>query len=545
MELNLENNIGKKRLKLYILLGAIIWTCIIVVSLMWNIQQSKIQTITKADVMARLSFDKDASFRIWATFHGGVYVPITEETKPNTYLNIPDRDIETKNNKSLTLMNPAYIMRQYYEMFEKKDGVKGHITSLKPLRPENIPDPWEEKSLKTFEQGIKEATTIQTIGNTEYVRLMKPFIVTKGCLKCHSAQGYSEGDIRGGISTSVPMAPLRSLERDRIITFIRIHSFFWLIGISGIAIFGKQIIKKENKRYEAEEKIIYERNRFQTFLERSPFGIMLIGDNNLILYVNPKFTEIFGYMYDDIPDGKTWFKKAFPDDEYRQNVISTWKDDLKAARIGEKRLRTFIATCKDRTEKVIDFITVQLESGEHLMTLEDRTELHRYQENLAYSAIHDALTSLLNRRSLEEILDRSIAKAKRKITSSLLYMDLDNFKDVNDTVGHSAGDDALIILTGILKEALRTEDIVFRVGGDEFAVLLEGIGIEEALPAAERLRASVEMHIFKFDGHVFPLSLSIGLIEIDGALTISELLSRADAAMYRAKKEGKNRIVQA
>ena len=418
MELNLEKNKDGKRLKLYILFGAIIWTCIIVVSLMWNIYQVKIQTITKADVMARLSFDKDASFRIWANFHGGVYVPITEETRPNPYLKVPDRDVQTKGGKALTLMNPAYIMRQYYESFEKKDGVKGHITSLKPLRPENIPDPWEEKCLRNFEHGVKEATTIQTIDNTEYVRLMKPFVVNKGCLKCHGKQGYKEGDIRGGISTSVPMAPLRLLEHDRIFAFIRIHLFFWLIGISGIAIFGKQILEKEKVRYKAEE-------------------------------------------------------------------------------------------------------------------------------NLAYYAIHDALTGLLNRRSLEEILGRSIARAKRGFSSSLLYVDLDNFKDINDTIGHSAGDEVLVTLTGLLKEALRAEDIVFRVGGDEFAVLLEGIGGEEAFLAAERLRTSVETHLFKFYNQVFPLTLSIGLIEINGMLAIGELLSKADAAMYRAKKEGKNRITKA
>jgi diguanylate cyclase (GGDEF)-like protein len=418
LKFNLENINSIKSLELYIFLGVTIWTCIAVLSLIWNIHQVKIQTITKADIMARLSFDKDTSFRTWATFHGGVYVPITEETKPNQYLKIPDRDIKSKSGKSLTLMNPAYMMRQYYEKFEKKEGIKGHITSLKPLRPENYPDPWEEESLKSFEKGANEATTIQTINNIEYVRLMKPFFITRGCLKCHGEQGYNVGDIRGGISTSVPIAMLRSLEHDRITTFIKIHVFFWLIGIIGIAVFGKQIIKKEKKRYEAEE-------------------------------------------------------------------------------------------------------------------------------SLAYSAIHDALTGLLNRRSLEEILDRSIARSKRKVASSLLYMDFDNFKDVNDTIGHSAGDDALVILTGIIKEALRTEDIVFRVGGDEFAVLLEGVESEEALLAAERLRTSVESYLFKFDNHVFPLTLSIGLVEINGTLTNSELLSRADAAMYKAKKQGKNRIVVA
>ena len=294
---------------------------------------------------------------------------------------------------------------------------------------------------------------------------------------------------------------------------------------------------------EKEKKIVYERNRLRTLLENAPFGIMLIDWHGLISYINPKFTEILGYEQDDIPNGKTWFKMAYPDEEGRHSVISAWVDNLKDAGIGESRPQTFIVRCKDGMQKIINFIPVQLESGEYLVTLEDRTELHRYQENLAYSAIHDALTGLLNRRSLEDMLSRTIAKAKRGTVSSLFYMDLDNFKDVNDTVGHSAGDEALIIFTGLLKEVFRTEDIVFRVGGDEFAVLLEGVDGKEALPAAERLRVSVETHIFEFDNHVFPLSLSIGLIEIDGTMAIGGLLSKADAAMYRAKKEGKNRIV--
>ena len=175
----------------------------------------------------------------------------------------------------------------------------------------------------------------------------------------------------------------------------------------------------------------------------------------------------------------------------------------------------------------------------------DITERKRYEEKLEYFAIHDALTGLLNRRSLEDMLTRTSARAKRGVMSSLLFMDLDNFKYVNDTIGHSAGDEVLITLAGLLQPELRTEDFVFRLGGDEFAVLLDGIGGKEALFAAERLRSAVEAHPFKLEGRVFPLSLSIGLIEIEGTLTMGELMSQADAAMYRAKDLGKNRIVQA
>jgi diguanylate cyclase (GGDEF)-like protein len=141
------------------------------------------------------------------------------------------------------------------------------------------------------------------------------------------------------------------------------------------------------------------------------------------------------------------------------------------------------------------------------------------------------------------MLNRAIARAKRGTVSSLLYMDLDNFKDVNDTVGHDAGDEVLITLTDIIKAELRTEDIVFRLGGDEFAVLLDGIDGRKALPAAERLCAVVESHPFELDGRLFHLSLSSGLIEIEGSLKAGELLSKADAAMYQAKTRGKNRVV--
>jgi diguanylate cyclase (GGDEF)-like protein/PAS domain S-box-containing protein len=176
---------------------------------------------------------------------------------------------------------------------------------------------------------------------------------------------------------------------------------------------------------------------------------------------------------------------------------------------------------------------------------DDITEQKLYEEKLEHFAIHDQLTGLLNRHSLEEMLSRTIAKAKRGKVSSLLYMDLDNFKEVNDSVGHAVGDEVLITLAGLFKDAVRTEDIVFRLGGDEFAVLLDGMASRESLTAAGRLRATVEGHNFDFEGRVFPLSLSIGLIEIDGALTTGELLSQADAAMYRAKAQGKNRVVVA
>jgi PAS domain S-box-containing protein len=244
------------RIKFHILLGAVFWTAIIGLSLLWNILYINNQTLSKANIMTNLAFDKDVSFRNWLTFHGGVYVPATRETVPNPYLNVLERDILLPTGKSLTLMNPAYVMRQYYVKFEKNEDVKGHITSLKPLRPENRPDSWEEQSLRDFEAGKKETTTIQIIDGREYVRFMKPFITIKGCLKCHASQGYKEGEIRGGISVSVTMDSLRKLERSQVAMVSTIHVFLWGLILGGIFFLGSKIMRSELKRFEAENELI-------------------------------------------------------------------------------------------------------------------------------------------------------------------------------------------------------------------------------------------------------------------------------------------------
>lgn len=106
---------------------------------------------------ARALFQKDEAFRFWAATHGGFYVPVTERTSPNPYLNhVFERDIETPSGTKLTLMNPAWALRQMNEDFKESYGISGHITSLLPLRPKNAPDDWEQQALKLFEKGEPE-----------------------------------------------------------------------------------------------------------------------------------------------------------------------------------------------------------------------------------------------------------------------------------------------------------------------------------------------------------------------------------------------------
>ena len=133
---------------------------------------------------------------------------------------------------------------------------------------------------------------------------------------------------------------------------------------------------------QAEEQLKYEGQRFSVLSENAAFGMALINEDGNFVYINPKFKEIFGYDLSEIPDGRTWFTRAYPDPAYRHTVIAAWVEDLKGAGPGEKRPRVFTVTCKDGTEKIINLIPVQMETGVHIMTCEDITSRKVAEEEL-------------------------------------------------------------------------------------------------------------------------------------------------------------------
>jgi PAS domain S-box-containing protein len=142
-----------------------------------------------------------------------------------------------------------------------------------------------------------------------------------------------------------------------------------------------QLVGKDHKESEHP----HERPEFQLLSENVPFGLVMIGQDGTFRYLNPKFKELFGYDLADIPNGRAWFRRAYPDADYRHQVISVWKGDLEHFKPGEKIPKIFKVSCKDGSEKVINFITVQLETGENLITCEDITAHKRREEALRRS----------------------------------------------------------------------------------------------------------------------------------------------------------------
>ncbi len=333
-----ESSLSRKvRLFAWILMAC--WTLLIAVSWFWNYRAEQKVFHKVALAEARAVIERDALYRRWGSSHGGVYVPTTQKTPPNPYLShIPERDIRTPSGKKLTLINPAYMTRQVNDLAREGNYFLGraHLTSLKPLRPENAPDPWEKSALRSFETGADEASAVTTIDGKPFMRLMRPFITDKPCLKCHASQGYTEGTVRGGISVSIPIQPLLDASRGQIIGSLGFHGMIWLLGL-GVTGFGSRRLSRSadaQKQVENElhqqalqlEEEIAERQMAQEALQESESHFKIVADyssnweywrlpDNRLLYISPSVLTITGYdMQKFIADKELIQTIIHPDD---------------------------------------------------------------------------------------------------------------------------------------------------------------------------------------------------------------------------------------
>ncbi|MBV8416971.1 MAG: EAL domain-containing protein [Verrucomicrobia bacterium] len=168
--------------------------------------------------------------------------------------------------------------------------------------------------------------------------------------------------------------------------------------------------------------------------------------------------------------------------------------------------------------------------------------LQQERERLKYLATHDPLTKLLNRAAFVEKVQNSVQAARFGGSSALLYVDLDNFKLINDSLGHAAGDSVLAEVATLLQESVRDRDVPGRFGGDEFGVLLEDVCLPEAKAIGQRILSRMEELHFSDSGRAFLVGSSIGLVIIDGTVPAEVVIACADSACYGAKVRGRNRV---
>jgi diguanylate cyclase (GGDEF)-like protein len=194
-------------------------------------------------------------------------------------------------------------------------------------------------------------------------------------------------------------------------------------------------------------------------------------------------------------------------------------------------------------EDVLDYV-VQAINTMRGNLLSDITKRKQADEKLNFQASHDALTGLINRREFEHRAERLLSTVQQNRSQhALCFMDLDQFKVVNDTCGHMAGDELLRQLSSLLQNTVRHRDTLARLGGDEFGILMEHCSLDHAHRAAASLQKAIQDYQFSWEGQIFKVAVSIGLVSItESTLNLTELLKQADAACYMAKDRGRNRI---
>jgi diguanylate cyclase (GGDEF)-like protein len=277
--------------------------------------------------------------------------------------------------------------------------------------------------------------------------------------------------------------------------------------------------------------------RFRTLNDLLPALVLLArADDGRILYANDAASARLG---ERIEDG-AFLGALFEDDGLRKDLAGhdgdTQWSNVEAVMVSLSGDRFWAATSITR---------VQVGGDERmLMVASDISEQRQLTELLSYQASHDTLTELYNRREFERHVQRALlAVAQGAPACALLYIDLDQFKLINDTSGHLAGDQLLSQLALAMAEQLRGGDILARLGGDEFGILAHDARPEGALALAERLRARIEGYIYVWEQRSYTISASVGVVMIDHAgMTLREVLSQADTACYMAKDHGRNRI---
>jgi len=325
-------------------LAWIVWIILITGSITFNIKRINNTIFVLANIEAQTHFNKDTVYRRWSSLQGGVYVPISDYTPSNPHLaHLKNRDVTTQSGLRLTLVNPAYMTRQVHELSAEQYGIRGHITSLKPVRPETRPDKWEIGALLAFEKGASEIKSLEMIDAKPYLRFMRPFMVETGCLKCHGHQGYKEGDVRGGVSVSIPMDHYYELRNRQYKGMILWHLLIFGAGSFGLLFGFRNLHKKNVENRAAWQAVGLDRDRFASLLEIS--RMMEKTEDELIRFSLEEFIRLtrsqvgYFHFYDENTQNiqlYAWSQKVMEqcrvkkeDTNYPLENVGVWADCIR------------------------------------------------------------------------------------------------------------------------------------------------------------------------------------------------------------------------
>jgi len=299
----------------------------------------------------------------------------------------------------------------------------------------------------------------------------------------------------------------------------------------------------------AAEALFQEKERLHVTLESIGDAVITTNTRYEVEYINPIGESITGWRSEEAKGQKLEEVLRLVDEEHGKPIslpLAKW------VREGVRVALSDPAVVCDREgngTSAIELNGAPIRDSENhvvgaVLVFHDVTKLRSLAKQLAYQATHDALTGLINRREFDLRVQNALHSASdKRISHALCYIDLDQFKVVNDTSGHHAGDELLKQITSLMGKQLRQSDTLARLGGDEFGLLLNGCDIERAEQIAEKIRKSVAAFRFVWEENTYRVGTSIGVVSITGeSSSLPELLSAADSACYVAKELGRNRV---
>ncbi len=489
--------------------AAVFWLAVIAASLAWNWIRTNRSLMVLAESEASASFQKDVVYRQWVALHGGVYVPISEHTPPNPYLaHLPDRDVTTTDGRQFTLVNPAYMTRQVHELGREAYGLRGHITSLRPLRPETAPDAWETEALKAFETGLPGAVSVERLDGEPHLRLMRPFVAEAECLRCHTNQGYREGDIIGGISVSTPLAAYRKAAAEQRTPLLLAHALIGCLGLGFIWLGGRALHRSGSK--------IEERDR--------------------LLRIAGEVARLGGWRVDLVQDRVEWSDEVAEIHEMPPGYSPTVEAGIGFYAPGfRERMREVFSACAQEGKHYDEEMQILTATGRRVWV---RTiGVAERDDSGRVTAVQGGFQDITERKTAEEALRASEEKYRaitENISDVVWVMDL-NMKTlyVSRSVERVVGEPPELFIQRTIQE---------RVTPESLERLLATLGEElekEKDPASDRNRTRlIEVEHYRADGSTFRASIHASTLrDQDGNLVGVQGVTRDISEQKRAEEE--------
>jgi diguanylate cyclase (GGDEF)-like protein/PAS domain S-box-containing protein len=301
------------------------------------------------------------------------------------------------------------------------------------------------------------------------------------------------------------------------------------------------------ERKAAEAALFEERDRLRVTLESIGDAVIATDTAGAVQYLNPAAEALTGWDEADLAEAPVASVCVLVDDGTDLRLLDNTRLPNEVWRLGMRDPISLVRRDGERiavNARIAPLRDAHRQVAGHVVVLRDVSQERRHAADLAYQASHDALTGLINRREFDARLRAALDSARDSNRShAVLYLDLDQFKVVNDTSGHAAGDELIRQIGPLLSGRLSPRDTLARLGGDEFGILLEDRSTEESVAIAEALRDTVLRFRFVWNGQPFTLGVSIGIVNVrDTALTPTAVMSLADAACNLAKEKGRNRV---